>query len=579
MFTLSTADRPYRMFVESMREGAATVSAGGTVLYANRRLAGLLSRPRESIVGSALSSFVAGGVDVALQLIRSVSEPGATIELDIVDVDGVSIPVLVGIAPLNVDGDDLTCLTFTDLSDQKAQAQEISRLGFAQAERLTQLQKAQAALTEQATQDALTSLPNRVLLLDRISRALTEARRTGLNVAILFIDLDRFKQVNDSHGHSVGDTVLRSVALQLSRAIRAGDTVARIGGDEFVVLAHEVDSSRQAVEIAKRLIEDLRQRSGAAADGGQVAASIGISFSIAGRGNPEALLEEADAAMYHAKSMGGARAEVFGVALGHQVHLRSAGRQLLRSALDQDRVIVHYQPIVDLTTARVAGFEALARIAEPDGSIVPPSAFIPAAEDSGLVVPLDQRVLHLACRQSSSWRPSTATDPPLTVAVNLSGRQFERGNLPSLVHATLEQAHLPPQRLHLELTETAIMDLRPDVMKQLGQIKELGVQIGLDDFGTGYASLTHLRRLPLTFVKIDQSFVQGLQRNPEDAGIVTAVIALAANLGLRSIAEGVETTGQLDRLRELGCDQAQGHLFARPMPPADVPAAIQRPPW
>jgi EAL domain-containing protein (putative c-di-GMP-specific phosphodiesterase class I) len=252
---------------------------------------------------------------------------------------------------------------------------------------------------------------------------------------------------------------------------------------------------------------------------------------------------------------------------------------MLQAALDDHRVVVHYQPIVDLGSGLVAGFEALARITSHDGTILPPAAFIPAAEDSGLVVPLGTEVLDVACHEACRWRSATTPGQRLTVAVNLSSRQFERGDLLSIVRSTVDASCLDPRCLHLEITETAIIDLHADLLHQLGEIKDLGVEIGLDDFGTGYASLTHLRRLPLTFVKIDQSFVQGLVSDRGDERIVAAVVDLATNLRLRSIGEGVETPEQLERLRELGCDQAQGYLFARPLIPEDVPAAIVRPAW
>ena len=578
VFTLSTADRPYRMFVENMRDGAATVSSSGVILYANRRLAELLSCPRELIVGSRLTKFMAGGLPIGLDEIRGPDGLGTTIEFDLVDSDGIAVSVLVGSSPLAVDGDELTCLTFTDLSAQKAQDREIDRLSQAQAERMADLQDAQAALTKQATHDALTGLPNRALLVDRIEQALSHSKRSGRCTAVLFVDLDRFKQVNDSRGHAAGDTVLRKVAAQLETILRPMDTVARIGGDEFVVLAPDVESHLHAVDIGARIVAELCRRADRVEDGDPVSASVGVSVSVGGRGSAEILLNEADKAMYRAKSLGGRRSEVFDAALGRQVQQRSNGQRMLQSALDDHRVIVYYQPLIDLPSGSIAGFEALARIAEHDGSILPPAAFIAVAEDSGLIVQLGAQVLELAVHDARGWQPA-AREHELTIAVNLSSRQFEPGDLPAVVRSTLEQTGLPPTCLHFELTETAIIDLRPDTLQQLGHIRDLGVQIGLDDFGTGYASLTHLRRLPVTFVKIDQSFVQGLGVDQEDERIVSAVVDLAANLGLRSIAEGVETTEQLDRLRELGCDQAQGYLFARPLPPTDIPMAIEHSAW
>ena len=552
VFSLATADRPYRMFVENMRDGAATVSSSGVILYANRRLGELLSRSTESIVGSPLDRLIAGGGSVAMALLRGQDGLGAALELTLATGNGESIPVLVGTSPLEGDSEQLLCLTFTDLSEQKAQEREIARL---------------------ATHDGLTGLPNRTLLVDRIDQALTLARRSSACTAVFFIDLDRFKQVNDTQGHARGDVVLRRVAEQLISTVRPMDTVARIGGDEFAILSPQVDNHLHAVDIGTRIVEALCRRIGLSAGGHRVAASVGIAVSVGGTGTAETLLNEADTAMYKAKSLGGGRSEVFEAALGRQVQERRTSLRVLQSALDDRRVIAYYQPVVDLSTRDICGFEALARIAERDGSILPPAAFIATAEDSGLVLQLGMQMLELACEQARQW-PRTHDDRQLTVAVNLAARQFAPGNLTRIVRDSLEHSGLDPTCLHFELTETAIIDLNPDILQQLGSLRDLGVEIGLDDFGTGYASLTHLRRLPLTFVKIDQTFVQGLGTDKEDERIVAAVVDLAANLGLRSIAEGVETEGQLDRLRELGSDNAQGYLFAKPLPPGDVPARL-----
>ena len=537
-----------------------------------------MSCSSETIIGSPLAQFVSGGPS-ALDEVHGRGEPHGAVELDLVDRRGVTVPVLVGVAPLEVDGDHLTCLTFTDLSAQKAQDTEIARLSLAQAERMAALQVAQRALTQQATHDALTGLPNRVLLLDRIDQALAHARRSGRCVAILFVDLDRFKQVNDAKGHAAGDIVLQEVARELVAAMRPMDTVARIGGDEFVLLAPDVDSQLHAVAIGARVIAKLCHRRGVQANGEEVSASVGISVSVGGSGSAEVLLDEADRAMYQAKAAGGGRAAVYDTALNRAFHERSAVRKMLESALDERRVLAHYQPVIDLTTGTVAGFEALARISEPDGTVLPPADFIPVAEESGLVVPLGAQVLEMACFEAEGWKVSADGHQRLTVAVNLSARQFESGDLARIVQSTLEVSGLDPTCLHLELTETAVIDLRPDTLRQLEAIRDLGVQIGLDDFGTGYASLTHLRRLPVTFVKIDQTFVKGLGTDKGDGEIVSAVVDLAANLSLRSIAEGVETEDQLLRLREFGCDQAQGYLFARPLTPRHVATALDHPPW
>lgn len=576
VYTVSTADRPYRMFVENMRDGAATVSSLGLILYANRRLAEMLSHPRERIVGTLLAVHIESDVPGGEVDLGQVMIGGSTVEVNLVDMAGKRVPVLCGISPLDVDGEVMSCVTFTDLSAQKAQESEIARLGQVQADRLAELQVAQRELTRQATHDALTGLPNRDLLVDRIDQALSQTLRTGSAIAVLFVDLDRFKQVNDIHGHAVGDIVLRKVGEIISRVVRRGDTVARIGGDEFVVLTRDVDHPVRALELADRLVAELGASEG---DTLAIAASIGIATSVGGRGTAEILLNEADVAMYQAKARGGGRAELFDEALGQQIQLRTIARTLLEDALNQRRVVAYYQPIVDLDSGLVAGVEALARIAVRDGTILQPASFIAVAEDTGLVVPLGGQVLEAACRDSRHWSHPGSRRVPLTVAVNIAAKQFESGSLVNLIVATLDTTGTPASSLHLELTETAIIDLRPEILLQLCQLRDLGVEVGLDDFGTGYASLTHLRRLPLSFVKIDQTFVQGIGVDRDDEGIVAAVIDLAANLGLRSIAEGVETEPQLARLRELGCIQAQGYLFARPLPASAVPSILSHPAW
>jgi diguanylate cyclase (GGDEF)-like protein/PAS domain S-box-containing protein len=573
VFTLTTADRPYRMFVENMRDGAATVSERGLILYANARLAALLGRSRDEVVGCPLADFLVGGASAIPAEMLDHDGVSITVEATLIDSTGHQVPALVGISPLEVDGGQLSCLTFTDLTAQKAQEGEIALLQQMQAERLAQLQDAQALLTRQATHDALTGLPNRALLMDRIEQALAAAKRSGRCTAVFFVDIDHFKQINDNFGHAMGDRVLEAVGRQLGAVLRTSDTVARLGGDEFVVLAHDVDNQLHAVDIGQRLLERLASQGPVTDNGSPVGVSVGIAVSTAGEGTAETLLKQADIAMYLAKSQGGGRAEVFDSALGKLASQRAEARRTLEAALDQHRVTAFYQPILDLATGRAAGFEALARITAADGSIVPPSEFIPIAEDTGLIVPLGAQILGLACHEATRWSGIAAVGADVSVAVNLSSRQFESGGLPTAVRSHLRSSGIAPHRVHLELTETATIDLRPQVLSQLSSIRDLGVEIGLDDFGTGYGSLTHLRRLPLTFVKIDQSFVRGLGSSPEDERIVSAVVKLAENLGLRSIAEGVETAEQLAFLRQLGCDQVQGYLFARPMPPTDITPA------
>jgi diguanylate cyclase (GGDEF)-like protein len=573
VLTLSGGDRPYRLFLENMHHGAATLSPTGLVLYANRRLVELLACSRSQVVGSPLAQFVAAGSYERLLELRDRASTATTLELDLLDRDGRHVPVVAGSSHLDGAGVARTCMTFTDLRAQKAEASEHARANQDQADEMADLQVAHIALTEKAAHDTLTGLPNRSLLVGRIEQALLHAQRSGRSIAVLFIDLDRFKQINDTLGHAAGDAVLRAVGERLVAVLRPADTVARIGGDEFAILAPDIEDLVAATELSTRVIVQMCGPNGTEL-GEPVGASVGISVSAGGRGTAEILLHEADTAMYRAKALGGGRTEIFHPALGRLHRDRAIAQRMLRTALDQHRIVVHYQPLVDLSTGEITGFEGLARIAASDGSLLPPAAFVPAAERNGLAGPLGSEVLAIACGEARRWSIAALSPSELTISVNLSAHQFSPGDLPAIVERRLQQTGLRPECLHLELTETAVIDLDPDTLLQLELIRDLGVQIGLDDYGLGYASLTHLRRLPLTFVKIDQSFVQSLGTSNDDARIVSAVVELAANLGLRSIAEGIETDDQLRRLRACGCDQAQGFLFARPMPSDEVPAMV-----
>ncbi|MEA2486133.1 MAG: hypothetical protein QOD46_1244 [Actinomycetota bacterium] len=575
IFTLSTADRPYRIFVENMRDGAATLSSTGIILYANRRLAELLATPRETIMGSPLSMFLLGDTPVELEKLIEVDGPAATVELELIGDYGVAIPVLVGFSALDLDGDQLVCATFTDLTAQKAQDLEIARLSQVQAERMAELEEAQAALTKRTTHDSLTGVPNRGLLIDRIDHVLAVAKRSGQRIAVLFVDLDGFKEINDTRGHVTGDAVLKWVADQMVGSLRPIDTVARVGGDEFVVLAPEVDSHLHAVDVGTRLVAVVsRGIDGMEADD-RISASVGIAVSVGGRGSAEILLSEADTAMYRAKSLGGGRVAVFDAALAREVQERSRALRSIQSALDDGRVVIHHQPIIDIHSRSIVGFEALARIEEPNGTVLNAADFIPFAEDSALIVSLGARVVESACQEVTSWVSTELPEHRVSVAVNLSFRQFAPGDLLTVVQRALGESGLPASCLHLELIEVGIVDLQPDTVNQLEDIRDLGVQIGVDKFGTGSASLIHLRRLPLSFVKIDRSFIRLLGTSQKDDSVVATMVDLAANLGLRSIAAGVETEAQLEVLRKLGCDQAQGFLFGPPQPKTIIPEGIR----
>jgi diguanylate cyclase (GGDEF)-like protein/PAS domain S-box-containing protein len=436
---------------------------------------------------------------------------------------------------------------------------------------VTARRRFEAALAHRATHDALTDLPNRTLLLDHLELAIARSDRDRTGIALLFLDLDRFKSVNDTLGHDVGDELLIAVAGRINDMLRPADTVARIGGDEFVILCEDIVDEHHAVSIAQRilsLIEATPFRLGDAEV--SITASIGIALSAGGDGaHPEALLRDADAAMYRAKDLGRARLELFDESMRRRAAERLEIADELARALETDQIVVHYQPCVSLRTGRVTGVEALARWDHPDRGVLAPAEFIGLAEETGLIVGLGLRVLTDACAQAKSWADELGTEAP-RVHVNLSARQLTAPNLSLLVRGVLEGSGLPPQLLCLEITESVLMEDAPAVIDALRRLKDIGVLLAIDDFGTGYSSLSYLRRFPVDVLKVDQSFVDGLGPDPEDSAIVAAIVNLAATLELEAVAEGVETHEQLELLRALGCATAQGFIFAEPAPAAEL---------
>jgi diguanylate cyclase (GGDEF)-like protein/PAS domain S-box-containing protein len=418
-------------------------------------------------------------------------------------------------------------------------------------------------LATRAYHDELTGLPNRALLLERLREALRQAQDRRRLVGVLFLDLDRFKIVNDSLGHIAGDELLREVARRIQEIIRPGDTVARLGGDEFVVIINGMVRRGDAVLAARRLRRAIAKPIKLGSDSTVVTTSLGIAVAE-GHETPEDLLRDSDTALYRAKEQGRDRADMFDDHLRDQAVRRHTVEQQLRRALDERLVEVLYQPIVDLRTDAITGAEALVRLREADGSLMPPGEFIDIAEDTGLITRLGAQVLALASRRAASWVTRYA-GRDLHVAVNVSARQMADASFAQQVQAELASTGLPAERLSLELTESALIDGNPTTARTLDQLTALGVQIGLDDFGTGFSSLAYLKRFPIDFVKIDRTFTDGLGVDDNDTAIVRATIALAHSLGLRVVAEGVETTTQRDLLRELGCDFGQGYLFAKPL--------------
>ena len=431
-------------------------------------------------------------------------------------------------------------------------------------------------LAYQAVHDPLTNLPNRVLFVDRLTSALGRLKRHRGALAVLFLDIDRFKLVNDGVGHVRANEVLIEVATRLRMALRAGDTLARFGGDEFVVLCEDVIDEADALLLADRLTEFTR---GPIMVGGTehlVTLSTGVAFTSSHTTLVEDLLRDADAAMYQAKESGRAQVSLFAESLRAKALHRVDTETSLRHALAAGDLSVHYQPVVDVATGMITGFEALARWKHPSRGLVHPIEFIPVAEESGLIVPLGEFVLGESTRQLRRWQEEFPQYSCLDMAVNLSARQLIQNDLTAVVANILDASDLDPCHLVLEITESVLMRDTKTSVTALRDLAALGVRVGIDDFGTGYSSLAYLKKFSADVLKIDKTFIDGLGTDPQDAAIVAATITLAGILGMHTIAEGVEHQHQLDELQQMGCDSYQGYLFARPGPADEIHDLLSR---
>jgi diguanylate cyclase (GGDEF)-like protein len=428
-------------------------------------------------------------------------------------------------------------------------------------------------MRHQSLHDGLTGLPNRSLFYDRIEHAFARAQRAETLVAVLLLDVDNFKTINDSLGHEAGDDLLVALSARLQQVTRGSDTVARLGGDEFVVLC-EVDNEAEAFAVAER-IADAWERPIPVGPGGEVFVSASIGITLARQPQTaEKMLREADAAMYRAKEGGRGRYELFDEEMRHHAFARLRTESDLRRAVEREQFRVYYQPIVDVAERRLIGVEALVRWDRPGNGIVGPADFIGLSEETGLIAPLGRWVLEQATAQVSAWRRRYPLAADLGVSVNVSARQLVRPEFLAEVKEALRRGDLAPGSLGLEITESVLMKDVSSPRSTLEALRRMGVRVLLDDFGTGYSSLSRLKGLPVDAIKVDRSFVDGLGAEEEDTTIVSAIVDIASSLGLATIAEGVETPCQLDALHELGCEGAQGWLFAPALPADDFEAML-----
>jgi diguanylate cyclase (GGDEF)-like protein/PAS domain S-box-containing protein len=545
VFTLSSADRPYRNFVENMSDGAATVSAGGIVLYANQALADLIGSSCPQIVGRSVYEFLAPTCRANLAIVVALDK-AESLESTLLNATGAEVPVLIGASSLTLNGDNITCLTFTDLTSER---------------------QAEAELAHWALHDAMTGLPNRTLLFDRIQHAL--GRRTSSRgiIALLFCDVDGFKAVNDAYGHHAGDDTLRTLAQHMTASVRPEDTVARIGGDEFAVLCEGLEDVEDAIAVASRIQAAVATQGDTESAAYKVTLSIGVALTYVGVDiTPGDLLRHADQAMYKAKHESSNDIALFDDQLRLVADSRSVLLSQLHHAVTDRELRLHYQPILSLQDESIVGVEALLRWQHPGRGIIPADDFIPLAEHSGLITPIGAWVLRNACQQAATWAAANLEGRKLQMAVNVSSRQLaQSGGLVRTVKSAIAESGIDPTALVLEVTESALMDDAESALQVLKELKALGVRIAIDDFGTGYSSLTYLKRFPVDVLKIDRSFVAGISHSRDDVAIVHSVIDLADAFGISAVAEGIETPEHLAILRDLGCTFGQGFLWSPAM--------------
>jgi diguanylate cyclase (GGDEF)-like protein/PAS domain S-box-containing protein len=549
---LRGSEERYRLLFERNLAGVFRSSTDGRILEVNEALAHIFGYERDEFLKQSAYDLYFSREERQRLLVRLREQKSlSNMEVRLRHRNGNPIWVLENMTLLETGDGSVIEGTIIDITDRKA---------------------AQEQIEYQAYHDVLTSLPNRLLFRDRITVALAHARRSRRAVAVMFLDLDQFKLVNDTLGHTVGDGLLRGAADRLVECVRADDTVARMGGDEFTILLSDIPDMRAAATVAQKVLESISRPIDV--DGHElfITTSIGIALFPDDGMDTETLLKNADRAMYRAKEMG---RNNYQFATRGAVEA-SAGRlsleRSLHHAFDRQEFVVYYQPMIEIDSRRVVGAEALIRWRHPDVGLMSPDEFIPIAEDCGLIFPIGEWVLRTACAQMKSWH--RAGHQELHVAVNLSARQFQQHDLNSMIERILQETGLPAQALDLEITESTAMQNAEMSLGIMLRLKQMGVRISIDDFGTGYSSLSYLKRFPIDTLKIDQNFVRDLTQGSSDGEIITAVISMARALKLKVVAEGVETEEQLAFLRSQHCETIQGFLYSRPLPAEEFEAVL-----
>jgi diguanylate cyclase (GGDEF)-like protein/PAS domain S-box-containing protein len=531
----------YRLLFEQNAAGVCVTTEEGTIIECNATFAEMLGYARLELTGMHIRDLHVRPLEHdELMLLLHDALTLNSVEVELKRKNGRQVWVLRNIT---LSGNRVHT-TLVDISDRKRAEEQIEFHAF---------------------HDVLTQLPNRKLFTDRLSQAVTHSRRTNKAVAVMFIDLDHFKSINDTLGHTAGDELLLSMSQRLRECVREDDTVARIGGDEFTVILNELRQPDDAATVAEKVLDAVKQPLTIGGMNVEVTASIGIAIYPTDGTDSESLLRNADSAMYRAKEAGRNTYQLCTADMKRRATERLSLESRLRRAVQEDQLLLHYQPQISLVSGRIIGAEALVRWNDPEHGLVHPSAFIPLAEESRLILPIDEWVMRTACRQFREWRDAGMEIDH--ISVNLSARQFQQSDLVEVVHRALTDAGISGHALELEITETAAMQNADVTVEILNALRELGVAISIDDFGTGYSSLNYLKRFPISSVKIDGSFIRDVVTSEGDAAIVSAVIGIARSLRLQVIAEGVETEEQLSFLRRRKCDAAQGYLFSRPVAP------------
>ncbi|QDQ27387.1 EAL domain-containing protein [Chitinimonas arctica] len=555
---LEDSEARSRKVVELMPE-AILVYTEGRIVYLNEAALRLLGARAEQLLGTPVIERAGEayrqqvGEQIQAAIKHKITTP--PMDLRLVRMDGSQVDVEVTGTAIQFDNAESVLLVARDISERRMHEE---------------------ALEYQASHDLLTGLPNRSLLHDRLTQAISRAERYEVRLGVMFIDLDKFKHINDLLGHAAGDQLLCAVAARLQDCVRQCDTVARLGGDEFVLLIDRISDESTVSKLAHRVVESLCQPMQLAGQPHNVTCSVGISIYPQDGQTPGDLLKRADIAMYRAKEAGRNNYKFFTAQMQARLDESLGLERQLKRALEREEFVLYYQPQVSLRSGQIIGLEALIRWQSPELGLVPPSRFIPVAEEGQLILAIGEWVLHSACSQLKSWQEQGLSIAP--VAVNVAASQFTHQRIDQLAVQVLQSFELQAKYLELELTESLSMDDPESSINWMRKLKEIGVSLAIDDFGTGYSNLSYLKRFPVDKLKIDRSFIQGVTRDPQDYSITTTIIRMAHSLGLRTIAEGVETIGQLHLLTAEGCDEIQGYYFSQPLPANEIAEMLRQRP-